>query len=576
MALRIVPFGAFDGFSDQPVAGSSYYSQSFVNSLYGAGTLYSLQNMRTSAQTVGMGIIKSFAIGPGGAMFAQDDNGNILKEQTPGAFDFTIVRSPGGNGAGMMSDQYGNLFYACGSINDQLGKYDGTTWTDNFQSLSSWEHPMDTYEDLILVGNNNGVACLFPDGSWNSAAFSLPASVQVTAIRSGPTGILIGANFGYQGVLILWDGNALRSKVPWKWTQGQILSIDRYGENWIVKTQRQVLITNGITIKEIFGVFDDPLAFRNYDNSEVLTRQQILVINNTIIMPICGHASPQSYEYGKMKPGLYLYSLVTHTWSYIPVPTQSTISLFTGAVFADVNFNNRILFAYRDVTAGENFVAALTPTPPTKAQWISEEIGLGRIHYQRVFFGPTSKTAEAVILNLGVLNSITDPATLNFNVSLKIYNFKRQLWGHAVTNASLSSHNNQVQIDGTSASNYDAQVGDEVTILTGINAGGIAHITAIANDGMSNETWTLDTTFPAATENGISLQVQPFQLVDTQSFSGQDGLKNIYFNVDSIEGKQFLCKFVFGGIGSNLAIELQTSYFVFDDTGYDQFDDSGD
>ena len=330
----------------------------------------------------------------------------------------------------------------------------------------------------------------------------------MSAIRSGPTGILIGANFGYQGALILWDGNSIGAKVPWKWVQGQILSIALYGENWIVKTQRQVLITNGTTITELFGVFDDPLAFRNYDNED-LSRQQLLVINNTLIFTISGHTSIQSYEYGKMKPGLYLYNLATHLWNYIPVPTQSTINIFTGAVFADVDFNNRILFGYRDVTAGKNFIAQLINTPASKAQWVSEAVGLGHIKYTKGLLGPTDKSAEAVILNLGVLNSITDPATLSFNVALKVYNFRRQLWGHAVTNAQIAGLN-QVQIDGTSADNYDAQVGDEVTLLNGINAGEIGHITGIANKGLSNETWMLDATAPSETEEGISLQVQPF------------------------------------------------------------------
>jgi hypothetical protein len=434
---------------------------------------------------------------------------------------------------------------------------------------------MDTYEDLRLIGNNNGVACIFSDGSYNSAAFSLPASVQVSCVRSGPTGILIGANFGYQGVLILWDGNSLRAKTPWKYTQGQILSIDRYGENWIVKTQREVLITNGITVKQLLGVFDDPLAFKNYDNND-LSRQQLTVVNNTLLITISGHTSIQSYEYGKMKPGLYLYNLATRTWNYMVAPTQSTINLFMGAILADVNFDNRILVAYRDVTGGVNYIAQLTNTPPTKAQYVSEEIGLGRIHYQRMFFGPTDKTAEAVILNLGVLNSMTDPATLTFNVALKIYNFKRQLWGHAVTNTALSGHTNQVQIDGTSANNYKAQEGDEVTILHGVNAGGIYHITTIANQGSNHETWTLNGSAPLDYEDGISLQVQPFILVSEQTFSGLSSLKNLFFSVDSIVGKQFLCKFVFGAIGTNLAIELQTSYFVFDDIGQDQFSDIQD
>jgi hypothetical protein len=569
MALRIVPFGAPTGFSDQAVAGAHYYSQGFSPSLFGTGTQYSIINKRDSTVVTGMGNIKYFALGPGGAMFAQDDAGHILKEQTPGAFDFTIVRSPGGNGCGLMGDQYGNLFYACGSSNNQLGKYDGTTWNDTYQSFSiSTQHPMDWYEDNRLFADGPNIALLDASNVFNDSAFTLPSEMTIVAVKSGPTGILIGANLGYQGYIILWDGNALRAKTPWKRVKGQILSIEQFDTNWIVKHQRGVVVTNGVTVKPLFGTFDDPLSFKSYDNSNVLP-QQMIVVNNTLIFGITAHSSGMSYEFGKMKPGIYLYSLTLHTWNYIPVPTGNTITLNIGALFADINYNNRVLVSYRDTQLGNNYIAQLINVPPSKAQYISEVVGVGRIHYQRLFFGPTDKTAEAVVLNLNPLNSATDAETLTFNVALKIYNFKRQLWGHATTNASITG-NNLLQIDGTSASNYDAQVGDEVTILDGVNAGSIAHITAIANDAASNETWTLDTTFANQTENAVHLQVQPFVLVKKQTFTGLQSLKNIFWSVNGIKGKQFLSKFVYDGMGTNLAVEMQTSYFVFDDIGYDQ------
>ena len=327
MALRIVPFGAFEGFSDQPVTGAHYYSQGLTPSLFGAGTLYSIVNKRDSTVVTGMGNIKYFAIGPGGARYAQDNAGHILKETTPGAYDFAIVRSPGGTGNGLMGDQYGNLFYSNGASNNALGKFDGTTWTDSYQGFSvSGNHPMDTYEDLRLFADGPNVSLLDASNVWNGTAFSLPSQMTIVAVKGGPTGILIGANFGYQGAIILWDANALRAKTPWKWTNGQILSIDKYGETWIVKTQRAVFVTNGYTIKQVFGVFDDPLSFKSYDNTNVLP-QQMTVVNNTLIFAITSQANgPLTYEYGKMKPGIYLYSLTTHTWNYIPVGTGAPVS----------------------------------------------------------------------------------------------------------------------------------------------------------------------------------------------------------------------------------------------------------
>ena len=571
MAIKVVPFGAFAGFSDQPIAGAHYYSQNFSPSLFGTSTMYSLVNERSSIQVSGMGNIKWFATGPGGSLYAQDNNGNILKEQNPGAYDFAIVRSPGGNGAGLMGDQYGNLLYANGSSNNQLGLFDGTTWTDNYQSLTSWQHPMDTYEDLRLIGNKNAVACIFSDNTYNSAAFTLPSSMSVDAISGGPTGILIGANFGSQGAIVLWDGNALRAKTPWKWTQGRILSIAKYGVDWIVKTQRQVLLTNGVTVKILFNVFDDPLSLKSYSSgNDSDLGQQLTVINNFIVFLVPRQPNgPLTYEFGKLKPGVYLYSLTNHAWVYLTVPTGNTITVDAYAVFPDIT-NNRILVSYYDAQQNVSYIASLTNTPPITAQFVSEALGIGHPHYQRVYFGPTDKLAEAVVLNLGILNSLTDPVTQTFNVALKIYNFKRQLWGKSQTNAQLTNKN-QLRVDGTNTAHVVAQVGDEVTVLCGENGGLIAHITAIANQGTTTETWTLDTTFPNQTEANVYLNVEPWVFVQKQSFSNLSQLKNIFFNVNrEVRGKQFLAKFVFDGMGTGLQLEIQTSYMVWDDIGYDQ------
>jgi hypothetical protein len=561
MSTRIVPFGAYDGFSDQPIVGTNFYSQSFIPSLFGVSTMYSMVPGQSSAGIPGLGAILHQAVG-NGFLYVQDDTGQIWKESTRGAYDFMSVRNPGGNGAGLMADQFGNLLYACGSTNNQLGIYDGSSWNDSVQSLSATQHPMTWYEDLRLIADGSNVDCLFSDGSFSNTAFTLPSNMTITAIKAGPTGILIGANLGNQGAVILWDGTSFRSKVPWKWVQGQILSIDTYGDNWIVKTQRGAYITNGTTINELFGVLDDPLSFNNYDNGSVLPQQMALV--NDILLFLITTTVNNVAQYGKMKPGLYMYLIARKTWAYIPVPSGQTFNLFMNSIFVDTA-NNRISVGYS--SGGVNYVASLVPQPPARAMFISEELGLGRIKYQRLYFGPTDKTMEAVVLNLGILNSVTQATAISFRVAVKVYNFKRQLWGHAVTSADATAFN-QVIVDATVSGTYDAQVGDEVTILEGNNAGYIAHITAIANDGLSNETWTIDLGLPNKTSSGVNVQVQPFILVKYQQFSSIEQLKNIFFSVNSIKGKQFLIKVVFDGVSTG--IELLTSYWVFNDLGATQ------
>ncbi|HKF48321.1 MAG TPA: hypothetical protein VKB38_13245 [Terracidiphilus sp.] len=563
MALKVVPFGASEGFSDLPIVGTHFHSQGFTPTLFGMAAAYSMVNKASSAGIPGLGEVRH-QVTINGFLYVQDDSGQIWKEGTKGAYNLSRVRNPGGNGAGLLADQYGNLYYACGSTNNQLGKFDGAVWNDTYQSLQSTQHPMDWYEGTVFIADNDTVDAVFSDGSWSNSAFTLPSQMTIVGIRSGPAGVLIGANKGSRAAIILWDGISPRSKVPWKWVPGQILAIEPYGENWLVKTDRQVWITNGITVKEFFGIFDDPLALNPYTNGDVLPQQMSLV--NDVLFFIINNSVGDLTQYGKKKPGLYLYFLTRKAWSYIPVATGATFNVNVNSIITDLA-NNRISVAYSN--GGVNYLAQLINQPPTTAQFTSEELGLGRIKYQRVFFGPTDKTLEGIVLNLSILNSTTEHPTLSFNVSVKAYNFKRQLWGHAVTSAQLTNHN-QVQVDWTVTGTAKAQVGDEVTILEGSNAGFIAHITAIANQGLTNETWTLDLTAANATEAGMNLQVQPFTLIKRQSFTTLSELKNLFFSVNSIKGKQFLVKVVLDGIPSTLSLEVQTSYFVFNDIGYDQ------
>lgn len=555
MSLKAVPIKNFPGFSDKRLRDAHYYSQGFFKSEFGAALLYSIVKRKDSTDISGLGAIKYFAKA-GIYNFAQDDSGKIYKEATPGAFDFSNVRSPSSsNGAGLIGDQKGRLLYAG---NTDLGMYDLTTWTDSWKSsLNSWQHPMDTYEDSVVIGNKTSFALLASDDSFNADAFTLPSSFTADAVKSGVNGILLGANFLYQGVLMLWNLITDRSIAPWHYTKGQILAIERYGANWIVLTQREVLLTDGYSYKRLFGLLDDNFSFNGYETSTI-SPQRILVVNDTLVLLNTTRSSVMSYEFGRMKPGVYMIDIPTGYWNFIPVSTLNTISVDLYAAFADNSSDQRILIGYRDNQLSKSYIGTLSNTSATVAQFDSEELGSG----------PNQKTAEAVVLNIGLNSGIVDPTTLTFNVAVKIYNFKRQLWGKNVTNATAAAAD-KIRVDGTSTSNYKAQVGDEITVLAGPNAGQIRHILSIANNAASNETWTLDSALSNITGSSIYLNVQPFKLVEKKTFSSLTELKSLYFDVkNKTKGRKYLVKVVVDGV-SSLQLELKESLFIYNDLGYE-------
>src|SRR5207248_2925051 len=149
-----------------------------------------------------------------------------------------------------------------------LGMRDTTgTYTDNWKDFGAdytGYRDADTYEGGVYIMNNNAVAYLASDDSWNASAFTAPTNFEGRSIRSGRNGLLLGFNFGFQGVLMLWDAIADRAIAPWIWVNGTVLSIDAYQGNWLVLTSKEILLTNGYTVEKLYDSIDNPLNLSGY------------------------------------------------------------------------------------------------------------------------------------------------------------------------------------------------------------------------------------------------------------------------------------------------------------------------
>lgn len=539
--------------------GEYYYSQGMSRGQFGPALGYSIVKRKDSTDISGLGNIKFFAQA-GTKVYAQDDAGKLYSETTPGALDFsTAIRSPGGNGSGMIGDQKGRLIYSNGSSNNQLGLYDLTAgppaFTDGFiLSIESWQHPLDLYEDLIIYGNKWKVGIIDSADISNAAAFTLPAAFTVDCLRSGKTGVLIGANLNYDGYLILWNPfQAERAIAPWLKTTGRVLSIRAYGSNWVVVTTKEIILTNGYSSKTLFSFLDDPLGFALWN----VNPDGTLIVNDKLIILQQKQTTQQLSEFGRMKPGVYVFDLRTRTFEYAPVNTMNTISVSPLAIFATSSYSKSIVLGFADAALSKNYISTLDSSPPATGVLISEVVGADV---------PTDKDVDSVSLNLGLRTETADAQVLTFNVSVKLYDFTRPLWGKQVTNASAAAAN-QIRVDGSDATRYRAQVGDEVTVLSGNNAGEIRHITAIDHEGLSNETWTMNSGFSNSTGSDVPLNVQPFKLISKKALSSEDELGDLFFNAKNRpSGQKFLVKVVFDG-NSSARPEIHPSILAYEDQG---------
>jgi|GEM_PF-6935718 len=511
--------------------------------LWGLMTGFGIAKIKDSSDISGLGTIQWFA-DAGGAVYGVNANGKIFKESFPAAADWALDHTPAGtfNGQGLIGDQKGRLLY----IGDTaIGKLDAGTYTDAFKTgLNSYSvHPADTYMDMVLIGNKSAVALLDNADNLNTAAFTLPSSMTVDCLKTGKQGVLIGANLGYRGALILWDAQADRSITPWIWTNGKVLSIERTDTGWIVVTQKEILLTNGYTTQKLFALLDDPLGSGQWN----VGPQGAMVLNGKLFL--CSQ-----YGNNRAPAGLFVIELATQLFEFAPMSAYGAAPV---AIYAPKSTLQEIVLSYSDSFASKTYIGVVSTTSISPSVYIPEVLASSS----------SDKAAEAAILNISLSSIKSGVQAITFNVALKIYSFTRALYGVSQTSG-LAAAANQLPVDGTNAGFRRARVGDEVTILQGVNAGSIRHIASIANSGASNEVWTLDSALSAPTEANVSLSVQPFLLVETKSVLAASEIPPLFFDIkNKYRGKKFLLKIVIDGM-TNAQVEINRSDFVYDDLGY--------
>lgn len=486
-----------------------------------------------------------------------------------GGNSFSLQRTPTtvSYGNGLITDQKGRLLYLQTRF---LGMFDGTTWADSWRDFGVNIAPVDTfrpadlYEDWVAMGNGDKIALLnIKDDSFNSNAFNLPAGFVFRAIKSNRTGVLMGANFVNRSVLVLWNCQSSRSIAPWIWLDGEILSITTYGDLWKVAVGNKVILTNGYTIRELpelpdMGIHNFPL--QNLFPSGLLSKDNYLFLNNG-----GGSGLGGTSGFGRDKKGLWILDLTTRLWEFCAVSNRCTQRVLLGAIIIDAQ--NNAYISYRTIRPARFYIGRIFQSfsagsdTSNKAIYISPILGEGT----------NQKIAEALKINLNfVLKPEYAFVTPNPDIKIhtKIYDFKRKGINYIPTNAA-STALNQLRVDGSSRSALAGQIeiGDEVSILEGANAGEVRHITSIANRRTATETWTLDSNLPNLTENEISLEVTPFKKIDIQTISSYEA-KDYYFNIaTSPQGRKFLIKIIMELGNPCLMPEMTELSFIYNDLG---------
>ncbi|MGE0126677.1 MAG: hypothetical protein AB7U82_01135 [Blastocatellales bacterium] len=553
--LKVETFKNFGGFGTGGQPGEYFYSQGMNKSQFGVVSGWKVAKVKDNADSgmSSLSLINFFTQGNFGStnyVYGFDASGNLYRS-TLGLGNWSLertVNSVSSHGNGLLFDQKNRLLYR----NDRyLGMTsDGSSFTDNWKDLGASYSTtdlcqMDNYEDWVVIANLNAVAVLnVTDDSLNNVALNLPAGYKVRCVRAGRTGILIGLNFNNKGAVLLWEPNYTRSIAPWVWFNANIKAIIPSDEGWIVITSRGIYLTNGYTRTDILETLPD-------------TRKNSGSILNNLLPQ--GAETVEQYlafwgggSFNRNKAGLWLLDLNTKLFEFAPASNDVTYNVTGGAIFFDNNFTTHLSFTTN--TPSKKIIGKLNNINPSHALLITEPLGQGG----------STKVAEGVKLSFGLDTKQYETPVLTFDVSVKIANLTRNIWNYAQTRAASASAN-ILKIDGTLFS-YHARVGDEVTVLEGVNAGQVRHILSVANAGLNTEEWTLDSALPSNTEINVYLSIAPFKLVKKYSFNNISELKELYFDVQNrIKGKKFLVEILLENLQSNLELELYEGQLIYDE-----------
>lgn len=623
--IKVEQIKNFGGFGSGGLPGEYFHSQGMAKSREGIRPGRSITPLVDESTLTTLGLINWFTEGAPASsdyVFASDDTGDIY-QSLGGSNTPTLLYRPGHatTGNGLIIDQKKRLLYAG---TQYLGKYDGTSnyttgtvqvtngsnavvgsgttftsdmvgkrflitgetafytvatftdathitintnytgtsgsgknytiftaWTDQWKdfvdSVSDFRSP-ELYEDWVYFWNGNKIAGLnVTDDSFSDSVFNFPSGFKGVTLKSSSKGILLAANFNNRGVLALWDGITPRSIAPWIWltTKVKCLITTDSGE-WIVITGNGIYLTNGYSIRTINEDLPDSYLNQSSITTNLLPQGAQIVKGKLIFWGTIARPN-------RAKSGLYLMDLKTGLFEFAPVANECVMGVTGGAVFFDSNY--RVHLSYTTDAPSKKVWGLLGTDSTPRSFYISSKLGVG----------DNDKIAEGVRLNFGINLQDFTLSAITFDVSVKVYNFRRQLYSYAITNATAGA-TNQIRVDGTATQTNSPKVGDEVTILDGNNAGQIRHIASIANQNLSNETWTLDSALSNATASGVIIGISPFQFVKKHTLTDLTELKDLYFNVkNNIKGKHFLVKIVLENVQSFSVPELNSGQFIYDE-----------
>jgi hypothetical protein len=414
-----------------------------------------------------------------------------------------------------------------------------SSWDDTFQEFDNdltgdqayeWATPFN-FEGDLLIPRKNVLCRLNSDGSFNDEsdfAFELPEGMYIRAGAGSANKILLGAEIykSSRSYLVLWDNISIRSIAPWIPLKSKVQAIKPYIAGWIVITQREILYTDGYSLQILSEGIDPRLG----ENSFSVSPYGIQIAGDKLII------ANQIGGYTRKKSGIYIFDITTRNFQYLAPLGTHTYNATPHALFLDTA--QKLNLSVETTLPAKKHLSLIKETTPSSATLITNPLAVTG----------NKKYAEGVKLDLATLEG---GETITATVAVKLAAVNRRLFG--IQKAKIAGANTTtITVDGAALG--DVNVGDEVTIMEGVNAGLVRHITAISGEGTATEVWTLDEALTGNIEQDAYMNLSPFRKVGKKTVTSATALRDMYFNAQNkYKGKEFLVKIVF----SNLSVPIE-------------------
>jgi len=404
---------------------------------------------------------------------------------------------------------------------------------------TSWVRQITSFGNDYYITNGNYLAVLQSDETtFAKEEKALPYQTQATCISSNADKILVGGDYKGSGKLLLWDGDS----DFWNYSidlPKPVEAITPYNGNFIILSAGTLYWTNGYELQEIDTIPDTikRYGYGHYNGLKVLG-DELFICNN-------------SYNYNRLKCGIYIYNFKKKGFSFIPAASKTMGYPTYGVRLNALYYYSDWDYLYCGTSVGFNTIRRTPSTSSLNSYFAQFMIDL-----------PKRMKINMIELSLSVPNTYLDNySDYQTNVIVSVGDGRKGFYRFI----QCDDNSTTTKLVSTSETGYetDAEVDEQIEIVDGNSDGNSAgekrFITTITDPGTSSVDYGLDSAIAAkpvtSGTNGMLYKIKK-QGTIALTVQSLDLSENLQFPVSDFYGDKLNLEVLFQNATGKTAFAL--------------------